>query len=338
MEPFGAPSPTAVPPSLRDHPVYAGRSRSEAHAAITRTIDQHDLRITGHEELFDVEHFSARVGAISLNYLRYGADVDITAIGDADCVCMHFPLQRTSRVRCGDQQVIASPRAAAVTTPGLPLAMGWEAGSAQLILRIEIGAIEADLRALLGAAAPKHFRVALGLDLAGANGVRWSAILQLLQAEIAQADADATAAGGAVRAAGIRDLVVTSLLHLHPNNAWERLRAQRSPAAAPYVRRAREFVEANLEQPITIASLADAAGVSARSLQLGFARELGCSPSAYVREQRLDRARRLLAELAPEEGHTVTGVALQVGFSHLGRFSRDYRLRFGESPSSTLRR
>jgi AraC-like DNA-binding protein len=216
--------------------------------------------------------------------------------------------------------------------------MHWEAGSAQLILRIEIGAIESDLRTLLGAAAPEHFRAALGLDLAGANGVRWSAILQLLQAEIAQSGAGAAVVGGEARAAGIRDVVVSSLLQLHPNNAWERLRTRQSPAAAPYVRRALEFVESNLDGPLTTAAIAEAAGVSARSLQLGFARELGCTPSAYVREQRLHRARQLLAELDPAEGHTVTTIALTVGFSHLGRFSRDYRLRFGESPSATFRR
>jgi transcriptional regulator GlxA family with amidase domain len=194
------------------------------------------------------------------------------------------------------------------------------------------------MRALLGAAAPARFAAALGLDLAGANGMRWSAILQLLQAEIAQADAGAGVGGGDARAAAIRDLVVTSLLQFHRNNAWEPLHARNTPAAAPYVRRAIDFVADHLAGPITTASIADAAGVSARSLQLGFAREFGCSPSAYVRDQRLDRARMLLAELSPEEGHTVTGIALQTGFSHLGRFSRDYGTRFGEFPSVTLRR
>lgn len=305
---------------------------------ISRTIDQHDLRVSGHEELFRVQHYSARVGPISLNYLSYGAAVDITAIGDADCVCMHFPLSRTSHVRCGENEITASNRAAAVTTPGLPLAMRWEAGSAQLILRIEIAAIDHDLRALLGAAAPDPFRVALGLDLAGANGVRWSSILGLLQAEIAQAGDGAFAAGREARAAGIRDLVVNSLLQLHPNNSWERLHAQRSPAAAPYVRRALDFVEANLEGPLTTAAMAAAAGVSARSLQLGFARELGCTPSAYVRDRRLELAHTRLTELSAEDGHTVTEIALAVGFSHLGRFSRDYGRRFGEPPSGTLRR
>ena len=35
---------------------------------------------------------------------------------------------------------------------------------------------------------------------------------------------------------------------------------------------------------------------------------------------------------------TVKEVATRWGFSHLGRFSRDYQRRFGEAPSETLSR
>jgi AraC-like DNA-binding protein len=34
----------------------------------------------------------------------------------------------------------------------------------------------------------------------------------------------------------------------------------------------------------------------------------------------------------------VTAVALRWGFGHLGQFAADYRARFGELPSETLRR
>jgi transcriptional regulator GlxA family with amidase domain len=33
----------------------------------------------------------------------------------------------------------------------------------------------------------------------------------------------------------------------------------------------------------------------------------------------------------------VTGVAFACGFQNLGHFARDYRLRFGELPSETLK-
>jgi hypothetical protein len=50
---------------------------------------------------------------------------------------------------------------------------------------------------------------------------------------------------------------------------------------------------------------------------------------------RLDEARR---QLVADSAVTVTSVAMGLGFNHMGRFSRDYRRRFGESPSRTFRR
>ena len=43
-----------------------------------------------------------------------------------------------------------------------------------------------------------------------------------------------------------------------------------------------------------------------------------------------------LRRAQPEE--SVTEIAMSWGFSHMGRFSVEYRKRFGEPPSDTLRR
>jgi AraC-like DNA-binding protein len=40
----------------------------------------------------------------------------------------------------------------------------------------------------------------------------------------------------------------------------------------------------------------------------------------------------------PDQQNSITDIALQCGFSHLGRFSAQYRQAFGEAPSATLRR
>jgi transcriptional regulator GlxA family with amidase domain len=55
-----------------------------------------------------------------------------------------------------------------------------------------------------------------------------------------------------------------------------------------------------------------------------------------VRSARLAQARAELA--SPRPGASVTRVALDCGFTHLGRFSREYARRFGERPSETLQR
>ena len=76
-------------------------------------------------------------------------------------------------------------------------------------------------------------------------------------------------------------------------------------------------------------------GVSTRSLYAGFRDFVGASPMQYLRELRLERAR---AELLGSDAANVAAVALRWGFAHLGRFSSEYRQRFGETPSETLKR
>ncbi|MCB1610074.1 MAG: response regulator, partial [Xanthomonadales bacterium] len=57
----------------------------------------------------------------------------------------------------------------------------------------------------------------------------------------------------------------------------------------------------------------------------------GCSPSEYLREQRLQRAHQLLASRAGP----VTEVAYAVGFESLSSFTRAFRSRYGYPPSET---
>lgn len=80
-----------------------------------------------------------------------------------------------------------------------------------------------------------------------------------------------------------------------------------------------------------------ALNVSRRTLQYSFAEIYGIAPLAYLRRVRLNRARCDLSTAADDRG-SVTTVATQWGFMHLGRFSLDYRQLFGELPSDTLRR
>ncbi|MGO9420380.1 helix-turn-helix domain-containing protein [Roseiarcus sp.] len=87
--------------------------------------------------------------------------------------------------------------------------------------------------------------------------------------------------------------------------------------------------------------MALAAGVSARSLQLAFSRFRDTTPMAHLRALRLECcspvARSDLAR-AGQDGGSVTSVANAHGFGSFSRFAADYKARFHESPSETLRR
>jgi len=72
---------------------------------------------------------------------------------------------------------------------------------------------------------------------------------------------------------------------------------------------------------------------SPRTLEYAFAEMAGLSPMAFIRVWRFAQARALLLE---GRVRTVKDAAYGCGLMHLGRFSIDYRLQFGESPSETL--
>jgi len=101
------------------------------------------------------------------------------------------------------------------------------------------------------------------------------------------------------------------------------------------VKRAIDYMEANLTSPIGLADITAAAGVPARTLLEHFKRYRRVSPIGYLRGARFARVREALRYAGPEEN--VTGIAMSLGFTHMGRFSVEYRKRFGESPSETLK-
>lgn len=103
--------------------------------------------------------------------------------------------------------------------------------------------------------------------------------------------------------------------------------------APRHVRRAIEFMEANISQPITVAAVAAAVNVSARALQNGFRAFRDTTPHAYLTMLRLRAAREDLCD--PGNIDAVREICLKWGFFHFGRFSALYKTTYGENPSET---
>ncbi|MBW8486708.1 helix-turn-helix domain-containing protein [Actinomadura parmotrematis] len=85
-----------------------------------------------------------------------------------------------------------------------------------------------------------------------------------------------------------------------------------------------------------VAEMVAALGCGADEVAALTARYLGCSPAEVLRAVRLGRARAALLALMPQRG-TVAEVARSAGYRDVRRFRQDYRKRFGELPSRTLR-
>ena len=103
------------------------------------------------------------------------------------------------------------------------------------------------------------------------------------------------------------------------------------------VDRFEEIARAHVDRSVAISELCRMCGVEQRALLRAFRAVRGTNPSGFLRAPRLARARQVLLS-ADAETESVTQVAMRFGFREPGRFAVEYRAKFGESPSETLRR
>jgi len=134
----------------------------------------------------------------------------------------------------------------------------------------------------------------------------------------------------------VAQLLASSVLAAFPNSAM-RDTADRRDARPKTIQRALAFMESNVDQDISIADIASAAGVTVRAVQTAFQRHLGTSPLAHLRRLRLAEVRAELLEADPAK-RTVAEIAARWGFHHHGRMAAVYRDLYGEAPSVTLSR
>jgi transcriptional regulator GlxA family with amidase domain len=130
----------------------------------------------------------------------------------------------------------------------------------------------------------------------------------------------------------LADLVVRSI----PHRFSAHLDKKPFMIAPSQVRRAIDFMNANIHRAITMPMVAAAAGVSVRALETSFRAFRETTPAAYLRTMRLRAVREDL--LDPSNPQSVRDICLKWGFFHMGRFSAIYRTVYGENPSDTKRR
>ena len=89
-----------------------------------------------------------------------------------------------------------------------------------------------------------------------------------------------------------------------------------------------QMMEANIEDPMSPADLAEDVGMSTRQLERLFRRYLNRSPKRYYMELRLQKARNLLMQT----DMSVINVALACGFASPSHFSKCYRSHYNTTP------
>jgi AraC family transcriptional regulator len=113
----------------------------------------------------------------------------------------------------------------------------------------------------------------------------------------------------------------------------ERMDARSSSLSSGKLRRVLEFVDAHLEQDITLHALARESGTSPFHVSRLFKRRTGLAPHQFIVRRRMERARSLLSDA----DLSILEVSLQCGYSQQSHFAATFRRLVGMSPTAYRR-
>jgi AraC-like DNA-binding protein len=104
------------------------------------------------------------------------------------------------------------------------------------------------------------------------------------------------------------------------------------PFAPParHLLRAKDLVDARYFEPLGVAEMARAAGLSRAHFSREFRRAFGESPHAYLLTRRLERAAALLRDT----DRSVADICFSVGLQSVGSFTTSFTRTFGRSPTA----
>ncbi|NVZ30595.1 AraC family transcriptional regulator [Pseudomonas sp. A4002] len=262
--------------------------------------------------------------SLDLCRISYGAPVRVTSVALETIyhlqILLHGHCRSSSR---GEEQVLG-PGEVLLINPDDPVDLTYSADCEKFIVKVPVRLLENACleqhwtlpQPGIRFAAPRHALAEMG------------GFLQLLGLICHEAE---NAAEPEVQGLYER-IVANKLLALLASNV---LRVMPRPDQGGGFEAVRQFIEEHLADDISVEQLMAIARVSERSLYTLFERQVGLSPRDYMRQRKLERVHAML-QLAT--ARSVTEVALDHGFVHLGRFSEAYRKRFGELPSQTWKR
>ena len=326
--PFSHPCASGLKASLRD--IGAARDWMTAIAG------PHSLSVSAEHPLA-FEHAASRLGPLStvIGRIHYGTEVviGVEAREGFASYSISLPLDGEQEIRQGRQVHGSDTQTGIIVCPREQQRLTIAADCRKLQVVIPCQSMQQVLEHLLQqpVEAPVHFDARVDAEQGATAG--WWRMVRYLADELEQAS---PITSQLLLARDLESSLIKGLLLSQPNNYSAALAQVGEPRCPAYVGRAREFIERNAQNELTLMEIQAVAGVSPQRLHEGFKRRFGVSPLGYLKRLRLNGVRRDLLE---ERGvYTVAATATRWGFTHLGRFASDYQQAFGEQPSQSLAR
>jgi AraC-like DNA-binding protein len=311
---------------------YTTDDLDAAREHISSLFVPHRLDIIGRHQILDVCIGRAQIEGVSLVYHRHGACVSVRPQMLHDFFLLQIPISGEAFVTVDKQEVHCCSKQAVMISPTLGVDMRFGEGCEQLIVRVERTDLEHHLEQQLGRhiEGPVEFKPAVPLTTSSAREI--TSLLRFMTTALT--DAGGISSSPLARK-NMASLLISGLITCLEHNYREEIAENVARPRPAYIARAQEFMRQNLAEPIGPDEIAAVANVSTRALFAGFKLYLNTTPMRYLKELRLDMVHQVLSSTEPRRA-SVTTIAMDYGFLHLGHFCAAYKQKFGELPRETL--
>ena len=233
-----------------------------------RVFYSHRLEPVDSRGEIGMQLIAGRLGAATIGYSRYAAEVVVDCIEVDNSYAMCIPVVGGMEIRTSASEVLATPTTAAITGPIRDIHLrGWsEARDPVILLKFERSDLEAELSRMLGRDLSGPVEFAPSLDLDSGAGQRWGQVLSLVASELVSPQ---NLFWNPLMSERVATTLLSGLLLAADHQYRDSLDARGNPSTPATMRRAVTYIDDHLHEPTTTVSVAAAVGLSVRTLERG---------------------------------------------------------------------
>ena len=310
--------------SLAASTVFQGVHPEEVSAFVNQHIGGHSLDLLGGENHVASLSFGEFAG-FGLSKISYGNPVRVKTPALDDIYHFQVVTRGECRWRQGNENLQVRCGQALMINPDEAIDLEYSQECVKVIIKVPAALMKS---AYSSSAYPTKQPVRF--DRTPVNMRLCPSLTNLLEAVFSEFEESDDKNFGPI-SLSYRDIILKKLLNVFPNNLSVLDNVQ---PISPSMKRIILYIEEHVKEDIGLETLSQVSSMSVRSIYNAFSRTFSTTPKSYVKSVKLKRLRR---DLLQRRCRNITEGALDYGFSHLGRFSADYRKLFGELPSDTMR-
>lgn len=291
---------------------------------------ENDLVISDEDHILDTRIFYRQLGGIGIGRMTYGSKITIKPALFENFYLIQMPIRGFEKISLVNANFVCTPQVFSIINPTEKSVIEHQYNTEKLFIRIDKNLVEKYCQQILNVTINKNVEFYNTMLIDTKEGFQWLRMISWIY-ELVSTESHLSP----LMVAQVESNLVNMILLNQNNNFSNEIHNNDYSIAPSFIKRVEHFIQENAQKPISVNDMAEYAGISTRSLYLGFRKYRNITPMRHLKEVRLQKVYQELkcTSLGVDK---VTNIAFKWGFSHLGHFSTDYKRRYGETPYETL--